>query len=73
MLIVIIIVFVVCVLLNYIVWLVFDFFSDNKCVQCNMWVILVNMFVFVNSVVDFIVYIVFNRRYRDEFKSFLNC
>lgn len=38
-----------------------------------MWVILVNMFVFVNSVVDFIVYIVFNRRYRDEFKSFLNC
>ena len=71
--IVITIVFAVCALPNHIAWLVLDFFSDNKCAQCNTWVILANMFVFANSAADPIVYTVFNRRYRDEFKSLLNC
>lgn len=72
MFIVIMIVFVVCVLFNYIVWFVFDF-SESNCVQCNIWVILVNIFVFVNSVVDFIVYIIFNEKYWEELKGFLGC
>lgn len=71
--IVITIVFAVCALPNHIAWLVLDFFTDNKCAQCNTWVILANMFVFANSAADPIVYTIFNKKYRDEFKSLLHC
>ena len=66
------VVFAACALPNHIVWLVFDF-NDGKCPQCNTWVILGNIFVFVNSAADPIVYTAFNEKYRDEFKTILRC
>lgn len=66
--IVITVVFAGCTLPNHIVWLALDFGDHNYCAQCNIWVIVANTFVFVNSAADPIVYTIFNEKYRQELK-----
>lgn len=71
MLVVVIIFFVVCVLLNNFMWFWLDFGNGVEYEYFWDLVVVINIILFVNSVVNLIVYIFCNENFRDEFWFYL--
>lgn len=73
MFIVVIFFFVICVLFNNVMWFWLDFGNGDSYLYFWDMVVFINIILFVNSVVNFLVYIICYENFREEFKLYVIC